>query len=78
MKRRRRRRIVKEKEHRTARYYVARGYPLTFVAEKVDVSRATIQVWCKGMFGRRRLHELKRKIMALSADQRKQLLEMVA
>jgi len=60
-----------------ARWYAARGYPHSFIAAKVGVTRNTVRKWCVKYEARRSLDRLVARIMGLSETQRRALMDRI-
>jgi uncharacterized protein YjcR len=77
MARRRRRRVVKVEEYAKARWYISRGYPINFVAEKLQVSRNTVRSWCPHFATDRRSAAIRKRIANLPEHLRDNLVRAI-
>lgn len=72
-------RILKVDEHRRVIWYASRGYPTTFIAEKVGVSPTTVRAWITGRaVSRRTLKQYARQIASLPDDRRREMVRWLA
>lgn len=60
-----------------ARWYASRGYPHTFIAAKLGVTRTTVRKWCVRYTSNRSFDRLVARIMKLSDVQRQTLVERI-
>lgn len=60
-----------------ARWYASRGYPHTFIAQKLKVTRNTVRKWCVRYLDNRSLDRLVARIRGLSETQRHALIERI-
>lgn len=71
-------RIVKLDEHRLARWYASRGWPVGFIAEKLGVSPNTVRTWTTDLrASSTALAQLARRIANLPDEQRRDIVRML-
>ncbi len=72
-RRRRRKLIVKLDEFAKCRWFVGRGMPVGYIAEKLHVSETTVRKWRSWMDTDHAFTELRRRVMQLPEWRRDQL-----
>ena len=76
--RRRKRPIQKLDLFAKAKWYVGRGLPPSYIAEKLGVSRTTVWTWLQLMDHDRVLNELRRRVLMLPERHRDQIATAIA
>jgi transposase-like protein len=71
---RRRRPILKVAEFAKCRWYVGRGLPTSYIAERLGVSPVTVRSWRRMMRHDHVFAELRRRVLLLPKWQRDQLI----
>jgi hypothetical protein len=74
-KRRRRRPVAKLAEFsKCRRYYFGRGFPTTFIAERLNLSETTVRKWRRLVSTDHTFAELRRRVLLLPDRHREQLI----
>lgn len=73
----RRRTLRKPHAAKRARWYASRGYPVSFIAQKLKVSRDAVRSWCDRYMDSRAFDRLVAKCKRLSPVQRRALIDRI-
>jgi len=70
--------IVKLAEFQKAKWFIGRGMPVGYIAERLGVSPVTVRAWRRLMNHDHTFKELRRRVLQLPACQREQIATEIA